>query len=197
MLGERLVGFIVVFFLFTCWTTEAGAQAPAGPSRQVHVTTDPPGVRAATSHGRVAVNTPFTFAMPATVHSSIILDGAGYERATVPIPAGAQDLHLNVDMSRPVFEWGIALSVIGGLMVIVGVALVAEVYASANDALDGLGISASVNDFISAGCRAGDPACHRRSAGFAMLGVGTGILTGGILMMALDRQHDPTWSWGE
>lgn len=176
----------------------AEAQA-TGATRQLHVTTEPPGVRAATSHNPVAVRTPHSFQIPAGAHSALTLDGAGLERANVPIPPGAQDLLLNVRMSRPVFEWGIALTVIGGALTIAGVAIVADYYAEVNSP-DTFWEDDSHWMLCERTDDSGGYGCHNQEPtyefGFPIMGGGLGILTAGVLMMVLDRQRDPTWSWG-
>ncbi len=97
-----------------------GAPAPAGPMRNIHLNTTPAGVRANSSAQRIAVRTPATLQVPAGQMASITVGGTGWERLTVPIPIGSHDLHLNVRMSRPVFEAGLALTIIGGALAIAG-----------------------------------------------------------------------------
>lgn len=159
--------------------------------RQIHVATTPPGMRTVSSQQRLVARTPHTFTIPAGSATSIIIDGSGFERATVPIPAGSQDLHLNVEMSRPVFEWGIALTALGGPLLIAGI-IVGAIWASdTKDERDR--------------CRAeGWDYCYDLNPGaefglaFAFWGApGTALLIPGILMMALDRQRSPRYSWGQ
>ena len=104
------------------------------------------------------------------VNAAVIIDGPGYERATVPIPPGSQDLHLNVEMSRPVFEAGIALTAIFGAII-----LASAIW---------LAVDLSVNDTYTY-----IPVCWG--------GIGVAAVIAGALMIAFDRHRDPTWSWGQ
>jgi hypothetical protein len=144
---------------------------PSGPrtGRQVHVVSYPPASRL-TLDGDIYMNygVPHTFSLSTGMHN-ITLRRGGYERADVAIPAGDRDLLIEVDMSRPVFEAGIALTVIGGLLYTI--ALIAW-----NTDTGGFGSLA-------------EP--------FAIGIVYGGMLISGVLMMALDRHRDPTYRISE
>jgi ABC-type sugar transport system permease subunit len=118
--------------------------------------------------------TPHSFSLPADGYGSIALGGPGFERARVAIPPGGHDLHLEVRMSRPVFEAGIALVSIFGAASVVGAVMM------------GLNAEALRNENIK------DDGFF---AGLWTLVVASPFLIAGVLMAILDRHRRPTWRW--
>ncbi len=167
--------------------------APTGATRRVHLNTSPPGMRAIAGSQRIAVPTPYTFDVPAGNMTAIVVDGPGMERLTVPIPVGHHDLYLNVQMSRPVFEAGVALFAIGAALLATFVAVGAVFQSGHQDHFDNCLEDDSYNS-----CRAerDDEMMETWSLSFLSFGLGGSVLTiPGILMMILDRRRAPTYDW--
>jgi hypothetical protein len=115
--------------------------------------------------------TPHTFKVPPGAHSVVIKGGSAYKSVTAPVSVESSDVKVEVAMDRPVFEAGIALTVLGGLEA-VGT-LVAAIIES-----EGESRYHSSDHFFSAFLAA-------MSAPGLVL-----TLTGG-LMIGLDKQHHP------
>jgi hypothetical protein len=206
--SRQLTLLLTASALFTAllWTSPARAQvaqpAPAS-QRQVEITASTPGARVVVDRFG-PFNPGQTYGLPTTLSldgnaHSLAIRRAGFETARISVPAGAQNLMLDVQMSRPVFQAGIALTVIGGLMTIAGLWLVADYYAEVNSpdtVWDQWHVRLCEADPVVPGF----PGCWTRNptheVGFPVMGVGLGALVAGIVMIVLDRHRRPTWTWG-
>jgi hypothetical protein len=173
----------------------ARAQLPAATGmRQVTVNTTPPGALTSTSAFGFPNRTPHTYQLPAGAATSITVGGPGFERLYVPIPAGSHDLLLEVQMSRPVFEAGLALLSIGVVGLVAFVTAGALWGGKSQDELDEcLGGSAWTPEQ----CREWYQPGEDWQWAFLDFGIiGSALTIAGILMASLDRRRRPTYTWG-
>lgn len=141
--------------------TPAVATAESG-MRRVYVYSNPQGSRIEPApDSSFRLRTPTYFDISAE-EQELTLHRIGHERARVNIPAGSRNLRINVEMSRPVFEAGLALTIIGGL--VFSIALPFAI-------VDGFSFGYGVEGGVIAG------------------GL---VLIPGIIMMARDRRRRPT-----
>jgi len=127
---------------------------------------------------------PTTFETTTGMHT-IILDARGHERLSVPVPAGSNDVLVTTELSRPVFEWGVAMLAIGAPLLIVGIVLGAVWAVDVADNHD-----QCVLDGWSDCDESYDPAGMFGET-FAWFGApGLSLLTAGILMTVLDRNRN-------
>jgi len=221
--ARRIVVGIVLGQAVLAFATCAQAQyanpaaAPTGPTRQISVNTNPPGVRAALDYagfGGVHL-APYTFQASTGMHT-LILDAAGYERAHIPVDAGPQNLYIGVNMSRPTFEAGIALTILGGCLLVAGIVSLGLAGADTADREEAAFNAARSNweNLASESLRydtfeeyysyfldehSWDYQTDILDDDFGIIGValtsvGGSLLIPGILMAALDRQHDPSYN---
>jgi hypothetical protein len=186
MLRGRGLPALLTFLVVACVGGDALAQqAPPAQAgvRQLEITASTPGARVVVDgfgpfvRGQV-YGLPTTIALDTSAHN-LEVRRVGFETARIPVSAGTQDLRLDVQMSRPVFEAGIALTVIGGIAFLAasGVELGAHLEAQKRGAY----IAAS-----------GIPAWMWLS--WSLGGAG---LIAGIVMLVRDRHRNPTWTWGQ
>ena len=193
---------------------EALAQyAPSSPSRQIHVQADAYARAALDYRGRRGPFMPDPWrpvpgSLPADsgMHT-LTVRATGFESARVPIPQGTTDLLVNLQMSRPAFEWGLVLTILGGIMSIAGAAVL---IAGAVDAADAWNNAVDEHErMLQYDWYSGSPeqeceedwrsdtcwSSEMSTSGSVVLGVGSAFLIPGILMMALDRRRDTTYTF--
>lgn len=178
-------------------------QVPAQPQRQIEVQSEPPGVRVAMDHrsGGVIFRTPHSFDVSHSAHS-LVLDGPGLERLTVPIDAGPQNLLIETQMSRPVFEAGIALTIIGTALLAAGFAFLGIGINSANENRANYDPDYWLYDSREEYCRdeVGQSSCWNGEdrVKFSMfIAFGSSLFIPGILMLVLDKLRNPTYTISE
>jgi hypothetical protein len=115
-------------------------------------------------------STPHSFELTPGNHS-LVVRGVGFEGATIPIDVGDRDLLVEVEMSRPVWEVGIAFIILGGFMAVTAIGA-------------GIGLSLTGEELT----------------GLA-LGVGMGVTAlaffgASIPMIMLDRRHESSFDVG-
>jgi hypothetical protein len=113
--------------------------------------------------------TPHTYTTGPGEHT-VHIRRPGFENADVPFVLGEQDLLIDVRLSRPVHEWGIALTSIGGALVIAGLAVMGKDWTDH-----------------------GTPEEWSSTWG-SLVGVGSGLTLGGLLMVLLDRQRSSSFT---
>lgn len=185
--------------------TDAHAQyGQAAPVRQIHIQADAYGRAALDYRGRRGLFMPDPWhTIPGSIPAdsgmhTVTVRSTGFESVRIPIPQGSNDLLLDVRMSRPTFEAGIALTVLGGAVFIAGLALLIHGAVDAAEAW---------NEGVDAGETDPGHACQQYSsrndncwdqqweiAGWPTFSVGAAVLIPGILMMVLDHQRDTTYT---
>lgn len=181
-------------FVVAVFSVVPAARAQTPGMRRVTVNTSPPGMLTSTSAFGFPNRTPHTYELPAGNATSIAVGGVGFERLHVPIPPGSHDLLLEVQMSRPVFEAGIALLSIGAVALVAFVTAGAIWSGKTQDDLDEcLGGSAWTPEQ----CHEwSDPGEDWRWAFLDFGIIGSALTVAGILMASLDRRRRPTYTWG-
>ena len=145
--------------------------------RRVRVVSKPPDLGVAMDRRGGWFTTPHSFPVDGEAHRVTLRGGASFKNAEIVVPESLLDVVFYVEMDRPVFEAGIGLTIVGGLMAIAGAATL------------GVGVDAANSGDSDVDDTVGPTECI--AVGAPLLAVGGGMTIAGIVMMLLDDQREP------
>jgi hypothetical protein len=147
--------------------------APLSSQLMIHLSTEPLGAKAALDNHGGWHPTPHSF--PAAPGEHLLeIKLSGFQTEKVPVSVAATDMTVKVDMNRPVFEGGIALTVIGAVLAASGVIVMCVGAINARNVKEG-------DEDIKA---------RMMMQGGVVGGVGILLAIPGVLMMILDGHDD-------